>query len=113
MLPLPAEILKKLSSIIQALGQDALGVMTPPEPNCNCPYCQLARSLTPEVQEEELVSEADLTFRNWDIKQIGENLYQVSNPLDEKEQYNVFLGNPLGCTCGEKNCEHLQAVLHS
>ena len=33
------------------------------------------------------------------------------DPLDPNEHYNVFLGTPLGCTCGEKDCEHIRAVL--
>jgi hypothetical protein len=35
------------------------------------------------------------------------------NPLDHKEHYNVFLGDPIGCSCGNNNCEHIQAVLKS
>ena len=60
---------------------------------------------------EEIVSDEDLAFRDWEIKQTTDEKYQVTNPLDANEQYNVFLGNPLGCTCGEKNCEHIRAVL--
>ncbi|MGH2612567.1 MAG: hypothetical protein ACRDFB_05905, partial [Rhabdochlamydiaceae bacterium] len=62
---------------------------------------------------EEEVSDEDLKFRTWDIKQENDKLYSVTNPLDKKEHYNVFLGKPLGCTCGNKNCEHIQAVLKS
>ncbi|NGX33463.1 MAG: hypothetical protein K1060chlam4_01531, partial [Candidatus Anoxychlamydiales bacterium] len=40
-------------------------------------------------------------------------LYRVTNPLDENEHYSVFLKDPIGCTCGKKNCEHVKAVLNS
>ena len=62
---------------------------------------------------EEEITEDDLKFRNWDIRQTADKLYAVTNPLDENEHYSVFLGTPLGCTCGEKNCEHIRAVLNS
>jgi hypothetical protein len=78
-------------------------------------HCQIAKALhgeLPEEQEEEVTDE-DLKFRLWDIDQTGDKLYVVTNPLDSKEYYNVFLGDPIGCTCGEKNCEHIRAVLNS
>ena len=65
------------------------------------------------VTIEEEVSAADLTFRSWDIKQEADQLYTVTNPLNAKEHYSVFLGEPLGCTCGFKNCDHIQAVLRT
>jgi hypothetical protein len=65
------------------------------------------------LEEIEEVSDEDLKFRDWEIKQTAEQLYTVTNPLDANEHYNVFLGSPLGCTCGDKNCEHIRAVLTS
>ena len=64
-------------------------------------------------REEEIVSDEDLKFKTWDIVQTGEKLYDVTNPLDTKEQYHVYLGEPVGCTCGEQYCEHIRAVLSS
>ena len=58
-------------------------------------------------------SEDDLKFRDWDIEQKSEELYEVTNPIDQNEHYQVFLGNPVGCTCGKKNCEHIRTVLNS
>lgn len=112
--PLPPEILEKLQSIKGAIPEDPSS-MPKAEPHCNCPYCQITRALTGTSEEmvEEEVTLEDLTFRNWDIKQESDQLYSVTNPLDGKEHYNVFLGEPLGCTCGNKNCEHIQAVLRS
>lgn len=116
---LPADVLKKISAITNALGMDMDQTNMPkPEPHCNCPHCQLARAMRGETKEqeetsEEEVTEEDLRFREWDIKQTGDKLYIVSNPLDKDENYQVFLGNPVGCTCGQKNCEHIRAVLNS
>lgn len=115
--PLPPEVLQKIGLITKALGFDDANVLPQAEPHCNCLYCQVTRAMHGEVSEncpaEEWVDEKELTFRTWDISQSGEKLYIVTNPLDPNEQYNVFLGDPLGCTCGSKNCEHLRAVLSS
>ena len=66
-----------------------------------------------DAPKEEIVSDAELHFREWDIKQLEKQLYNVTNPLDTTEHYQVFLGTPLGCTCGKTNCEHIRAVLNS
>jgi hypothetical protein len=118
---LPLEFLTKVREILHAFGLDRAENASPAEPSCNCPYCQIARtplnsaggSAEEAIITEEEVSSKDLTFRTWDIKQTAEKLYLVTNPLDEREQYSVFLGDPLGCTCGQKNCEHIRAVLNT
>lgn len=122
--PLPKEILSKIANVAKALGLD-FGAFNLPEgePHCNCPYCQIAKSMNGHKNkheivghasvEEEQVSDADLSFREWDIRQLGEKLYQVSNPFNVSEQYQVYLGTPVGCTCGRNNCEHIIAVLNS
>jgi len=115
---LPQEILGKLSALSKMLGIEDPSLFPKPEPHCNCFHCQIARALhNKEPQEaekaEESVTEGDLTFRLWNIQQTADKLYTVTHPEDEKEQYRVFLGSPLGCTCGKNNCEHLQAVLRS
>jgi hypothetical protein len=113
--PIPPEVLKKITMIARAFGLDDASALPKAEPHCNCVYCQVARSLQGDAQEEpvEEVTAEDLSFRNWDIKQSGDNLYTVTNPLDPNEHYSVFLGTPLGCTCGLKNCEHIRAVLNT
>lgn len=123
--PLPQEILSRISSVAKALGLDFGAFQLPPgEPHCNCPYCQIAKSMSDDNNikkdqdkelsaNEEPVTDADLAFREWDIKQAGEKLYQVSNPFNSSEQYQVYLGHPVGCTCGKNNCEHILAVLNS
>lgn len=116
---LPKEVLEKISAVAKIMDTDTmLNGALKAEPHCNCMHCQIARALhqdpTPSSDPiEEEVSDEDLKFKSWDIEQTGDKLYCVSNPLDKKEHYNVFLGEPLGCTCGQKNCEHLKAVLNS
>ena len=116
---MPPEMIDKITTITKTLGMDMEKMNIPKgEPHCNCPFCQIARAIHGEMKEEapveeEEVSDEDLRFREWDIKQEGEKLYIVTNPLDPNQQYRLFLGNPVGCTCGEKNCEHIRAVLNS
>lgn len=119
---LPAEILEKISSLTRSMGPEEIDTIPQPEPHCNCPHCQITRAIhqgalrkeASQIEpEEEIVLEEDLHFRSWDIKQTAEQLYQVTNPLNTEEHYNVFLGSPVGCTCGSKSCEHIKAVLSS
>jgi len=117
---IPHEVLEKISAITKILGGpgEDLGISAA-VPNCNCFYCQVARvvkpeaSPTPQVQEEDNVSDAELEFQQWLIQKTGEQLYLVVNRLDEHERYNVYLGEPVGCTCGKQGCEHILAVLKS
>jgi hypothetical protein len=113
---LPPEILEKIIGVAKVLGLPEN--MPPAETNCNCVYCQIARALKgeakPEILDlEEEVSAKDLSFRSWEIKETADHLFLVTNPLDQNDQYRVHLKDPFGCTCGEKNCEHLRAVLNS
>ena len=115
---LPPDLLEKIASTVGTMGVTDPASLPKAEPHCNCNYCQITRAIhtmvepkEPEMEEE--ISEADLHFRTWDIEQKADKLYIVTNPLDSKESYNVFLGEPVGCTCGSKNCEHIQAVLRS
>lgn len=113
---LPKEVLEKIASLSKVIGFENPDNFPKAEPHCNCMHCQIMRVFHQEPeqeQHEEEVSDLDLQFRDWDIRQAGENLYIVSNPLNCSEQYNVYLGNPVGCTCGQCNCEHIRAVLNS
>jgi hypothetical protein len=119
--PIPKEVLDKISHLANAMGMppEAFRLLES-EPHCNCPYCQLSRAISQDPIEseasgsiEEEVSLQELKFREWDIEQAGEKLYNVSNPFDKGEHYQVYLGNPVGCTCGKNNCEHIVAVLNS
>jgi hypothetical protein len=114
--PIPPEVLKKITMIARAFGLDDASALPKAEPHCNCAYCQITRSLQGEEPKEEPIeeiTEQDLSFRDWEIKKSGDQLYDVINPLEPNEHYSVFLGTPLGCTCGSKNCEHIRAVLNS
>ncbi|MBS0616261.1 MAG: hypothetical protein JSR58_06910 [Verrucomicrobia bacterium] len=113
---LPPELLEKIASTVNLIGVSDTGSLPKAEPHCNCNYCQITRAIHARVEDKEVeedISEEDLRFKTWDIQQKADKLYEVVNPLDKKESYNVFLGDPVGCTCGNKNCEHIQAVLRS
>ncbi len=114
--PMSPEVLDRITSIAKAFGLSDSSVLPKAEPHCNCVYCQVARALHGEEPAQETleeISEDDLKFKTWEVKQTANKLYLVTNPLDKNEQYNVFLGEPLGCTCGNKNCEHIRAVLNT
>lgn len=117
---LPPEVLSKIALLAKTMSPQDLASLPQAEPHCNCPHCQITRAMQEAIQngdpvlsDEEAVTEEDLRFRTWDIHKAADKLYVVTNPLNEKEKYNVYLGNPVGCTCGENGCEHVQAVLKS
>ena len=114
---LPPEILEKIAGISTVLGAESVASLPMPEADCNCFHCQIARAVQDSDEEEviadEEVSLDELSFREWDIDQTDDNLFTVTNPLDGTEKYSVYLGEPIGCTCGEKNCAHIKAVLQS
>lgn len=119
---LPPEVLSKISGIAQVLGVENVDSLPRAEAGCNCFHCQIARAInrgaeTPrdEPAMEEVVSDEDLRFKNWDItpSDQGTNFYRVTNRLDHNEHYTVYLGKPIGCTCGENHCEHIHAALKS
>ena len=114
---LPPSFLKKIAELSRKLGFKTSSFIEP-EPHCNCMHCQIAKAMQSglheeTVNEEEIVTDEDLKFRTWDILQAGDKLYTVSNPEDTQEKYNVYLGEPVGCTCGNPHCEHIRAVLSS
>lgn len=122
---LPSEVINKVASVAKALALDVSTFAIPnDEPHCNCPYCQIARAIQgksnpnkiPDVDntlKETEFLEGKLEFREWDIKQVGKKLYDVTNSTNADEYYQVFLGKPIGCTCGKLNCQHVKAVLKS
>lgn len=126
---LPVEILNKIAAITKIIAPGEIQNMPKPEPHCNCPHCQIARAIhndsenaTQEASHspienkkdgDEPVTEQDLAFQQWGISQIGDRLYCVANKLDPQEKYRVYLGEPVGCTCGVAGCEHILAVLKS
>jgi hypothetical protein len=125
---LPQEILEKIASIATIIAPEDVNEVPQPEPHCNCPHCQIARAINEglgntvrpfsgdEVVQEEIVEKVldeELSFQQWEIQQTGDKLFTVVNKLVPEEKYSVFLGEPVGCTCGNEGCEHMLAVLHS
>lgn len=115
---LPSELLQKISTITKIVMPLDESFTPKAEPSCNCFHCQIARALNPtpvETQDKdhEVVKDEELQFQQWDIKPIGDKLFSVVNRLDTHETYRVYLGQPVGCTCGGSGCEHILAVLKS
>lgn len=118
---LPQEILQKIGTIAKIMGSTDDLALPQPESGCNCFHCQITRALStgcshqnPNLAlEEGEVSDHDLQFQQWTIKQVADQLFTVTNKLDDHEEYNVYLGEPIGCTCGQTGCEHILAVLKS
>jgi hypothetical protein len=117
---LPPEILEKISVISRMFNQDEAKQLAQPVPACNCFHCQILKALHPQVMQvahiedvQEDISDEDLQFQQWIITQKEDKLFSVTNKLDTHETYNVYLGTPVGCTCGQEGCEHILAVLKS
>lgn len=123
---LPDEVLDKVRSISKIIAPKNPQSIPKPEPHCNCMYCQIARAINqglgvsdfyeasePASEHVLPAEEHELTFQQWEISQTDKESYIVTNKLDVSEKYNVFLGRPIGCTCGKDGCEHILAVLKS
>jgi hypothetical protein len=115
---LPPEILQKISAIAKIIAPTEELLLPKAEAACNCFHCQIARAINPDTDSaphaiEHEVTDEDLSFQQWSIEQTGDKLFSVVNRLDEHEKYNVYLGEPVGCTCGKQGCEHILAVLKS
>ena len=118
---LPKEILEKIQSIMHIIGPTEMIAMAAAEKHCNCPYCQITRAIQGEPMQkaeieadiEEEITENDLHFEQWNIQQTSELLFTVTNKLEACEHFQVYLGKPVGCTCGTEGCEHILAVLKS
>lgn len=117
---LPKEILQKISLVTKMIASSSNILINEPQFGCNCFYCQISREIgendTKQVdflEGQEVVSDEDLHFEEWVIQETEAHLFSVTNKLDENERYQVFLGDPVGCTCGKEGCEHILAVLKS
>ncbi len=119
--PLPAEMIDRIQVLANIIPKEDLAAMSPPIAGCNCLYCQIQRiirSKEPSIEighadKEEVVEDQELQFSEWSVTPIADKLYKVNNKLDPHEEYQVFLGDPMGCTCGKPHCEHIIAVLRS
>lgn len=116
---LPQEMLDKITAISKIVAPEEMQNIPKPEPHCNCFHCQIARAISDQPvhfdneDDYEEVSDEELSFQQWDIEHVNEHLYTVTNRLNNEEKYNVHLKDPVGCTCGKKDCEHIVAVLQS
>ena len=118
---IPDEILSKISAMTKIIAPEDSNILPKAEPHCNCMHCQIARAIHRGQDKEEItfiakdaeeeVLDEELSFQQWEITQTGDKLYAVINRLDSQEKYSVYLGHPIGCTCGTENCEHIVAVL--
>ncbi len=116
---LPKNIVNKITSITKTIGNIDIEALPKAEPHCNCPHCQIARSMriafeapNEELEEEEVPAE-ELSFKSWIIHPPENKIYKVIHPDNPQEEYSVFLGSPVSCTCGSNQCEHILAVLKS
>jgi hypothetical protein len=119
----PIEVLQKIQHIMQIVSPNNDITIPTPEVGCNCFHCQIARALhvtsnnSPDLLNENIeaeeVSIEELQFQDWRVMQTGDQLFTVINCLDDQENYKVYLGQPIGCTCGKEGCEHILAVLKS
>ncbi|MBA3603049.1 MAG: hypothetical protein H0W50_05290 [Parachlamydiaceae bacterium] len=124
---LPLEILQKIGAIVKIVAPEEIQTGTIAEQDCNCPYCQITRAINGDADvESQLFSEIAAWTDNqqqnsneaqeipgpWQIQETGKNQFLVIDKVDQTE-FRVFLGNPVGCTCGQEGCEHIVAVLKS
>lgn len=116
---LPNAILEQFTEVAKMLPLASSEELPKPEPHCSCPYCQITRAihqnLLPKeyIEEEEEVSEADLSFTSWIVESLPTKMYKVIDPDNLAEYYLVSLNTPLQCSCGQSHCCHMQAVLRS
>jgi hypothetical protein len=125
--PIPPEMEEKVRLLLNIIPEEDVLAMPEAVPGCNCMYCQINRILRQAVlerhpeekpdilpdQETKQPEDKELEFSEWVVESLADKMYKVTNKLDPKEEYRVFLGNPIGCTCGKQHCEHILAVLRS
>lgn len=121
---LPPDMIKKVQMLLKVIPKEDILGMPQNVPGCHCMYCQINRILRQSIEvgeesepdlltESEPVEEKDLQFSEWIVEPLGDKLYKVTSALNHSEEYRVFLGDPIGCTCGKPRCEHILAVLRS
>lgn len=121
---LPPDMIKKVQVLLNVIPKEDILSMPKNVPGCHCMYCQINRILRQSIEsdeggepdllsESEPVEEKDLQFSEWIVEPLEDKLYKVTSALNHTEEYRVFLGDPIGCTCGKPRCEHILAVLRS
>jgi hypothetical protein len=121
---IPKEALGKIISIARIVsGGNDLESFPKPEPHCNCVHCQISRevhsqkndSIVEIAAEDEVVTDKDLQFSQWEISQVKDRdtSYKIVNRVDPSDEHEVSLKGPVKCSCGKNGCEHILAVLRS
>lgn len=117
--PLPKEILDKITLIAKAIGGEMIKEVEPVE-LCNCFFCQIARALKNERIEERKPHvpknlPKDLLRGGidpeWMVDEVGPNMFKVISREEPGMVYQVYLGHPIGCSCGSNRCQHIIAAL--
>jgi hypothetical protein len=111
--PLPDEVKARLQSLLEGLPKIDSAKLPQPILGCNCPHCQLMTLINVPKNEEEYVDDEELKFASWDVNQLSDHLFKLTHPYDETDIYYVSLESPISCTCGEKNCEHIEHILRN
>lgn len=116
--PLPKDVIEKVSLVARTLGGD-LFEQIEFVPNCNCFFCQIARSIKEDLarmkgEEEQIEEEPEAPLsKEWVITEIGDHLFRVSHHTDSSQVYTVSLKGQIQCSCGQERCLHIRAVLES
>ena len=124
---IPEELLYKLTDTLKILMAEGKSInIAPATKSCNCLHCQVSRQLTKDTQSslwddnitqqdlgDDVDQEINLSFATWLVKKEKDCVYSVTNSENSNEKYSVYLGTPIGCTCGQSSCVHIQAVLRS
>jgi hypothetical protein len=123
---IPPDMVQKIELLLKIIPEEEIMAMPDDVEGCHCMYCQMHRILRralkakgeggPDILSEgetEAVEAKDLEFSEWTVEPLADKLYKVTNKIDTSEEYRVFLGDPIGCTCGKPHCEHVLAVLRS
>lgn len=137
---MPKEIIEKIARVATIVAPTDLEAIPKAEPHCNCMFCQISRAIkngsdergvdaNQEVSTKMSIAVTDFSghiqpkdeglgfsglanTNGWAVRPSEEDskLYLVTK---QDESYKVFLGETIGCTCGNTHCEHIEAVLRS
>ncbi|MFZ4773172.1 MAG: SWIM zinc finger family protein [Chlamydiia bacterium] len=117
--PLPKEILDKITLIAKAIGGEMVKEVEPID-NCNCFFCQIARSLHNEKTHEKKPRvprdlSKDLLHGGidpeWMVEEVGPHMFKVTSRDEPGAIYQVYLGDSISCSCGSNRCQHIVAAL--
>lgn len=117
---LPLEILQKIGAIVKIVAPEEVVSESTAFQDCNCPHCQITRAITSSLEDSEIIHVTEAVQplpkipERFHIEQNDEHLFTVVDNEDiNLTEYKVFLGAPMGCTCGKEGCDHIIAVLQS